>query len=165
LNGVENIEPLFCHTSLIQWSDRLTVVDRVRAINDSKKHHTLLKMKSYSIDFRQEIIHVYHNEPISQRQLAKRFCVAPSFVQKLLKQYRQIQTLAPQTHRCGGQLKLKPEQLIILAELIEKNNDATLEELCYLLHLKIGVTISRATMGRMTQRLNMTFKKKNSSPQ
>ena len=25
---------------------------------------------------------------------------------------------------------------------------------------KIGVTISRATMGRMTQRLNMTFKKK-----
>ncbi|MEG4232534.1 hypothetical protein QUA40_10535 [Microcoleus sp. Pol11C3] len=27
---------------------------------------------------------------------------------------------------------------------------------------KIGVTISRATMGRMTQRLDMTFKKKRS---
>jgi transposase len=31
----------------------------------------------------------------------------------------------------------------------------TLEELCELLHEKIGVTISRATMGRMTQRLKM----------
>ncbi|XZN92061.1 MAG: hypothetical protein ACM65M_04185 [Microcoleus sp.] len=41
-------------------------------------------------------------------------------------------------------------------------NDATLEELCELLHEKIGVTVSRATMGRMTQRLKMTFKKKRS---
>ncbi len=39
-----------------------------------------------------------YREPISQRQLAKRFCVAPSLVQKLLKQYRQTQTLDPQTH-------------------------------------------------------------------
>jgi transposase len=77
----------------------------------------------------------------------------------LLKQYRQAETLAPQTYRSGGQLKLLPGQLIILTQLIETNNNATLEELCHLLHQKICVTISRATMGRMTQRLNMTFKK------
>lgn len=117
-------------------------------------------MKFYSVDLRQKIINVYETEPISQRQLAKRFCVALSFVQKLLKQYRQTQDISPQTHRCGGQLKLTPEQLVILAQLIETNNDATLEELCELLHEKIGVTVSRSTMGRMTQRLNMTFKKK-----
>lgn len=121
-------------------------------------------MKSYSVDLRQKIIKVYETEPISQRKIAKRFCVALSFVQKLLKQYRQIQDISPQTHRCSGPLKLNTEQLVILAELIESNNDATLEELCKLLQEKIGVTISRATMGRMTQRLNMTFKKKRSSP-
>jgi len=56
-------------------------------------------MKSYSIDLRPEIINVYHSEPISQRQLAKGFGVAPSFVQKLLKEYhRQTETIAPQTH-------------------------------------------------------------------
>jgi len=75
---------------------------------------------------------------------------------------RQTQDISPQTHRWVGQLKLTPEQLVILAQLIERNNDATLEELCELLHEKIGVTVSRATMGRMTQRLNMTFKKKRS---
>ena len=113
-------------------------------------------MKFYSVDLRQKIINVYETEPISQRQLAKRFCVALSFVQKLLKQYRQTQDISPQTHRCGGPLKLSSEQLVILAELIDTSDDATLEELCELLHEKIGVTVSRATMGRMIQRLNMT---------
>ena len=54
-------------------------------------------------------------------------------------------------------MKLNAEQLLILAELIEENNDATLEELRYLLYQKIGFTISVATMGRMAKLLNMTF--------
>jgi putative transposase len=82
-----------------------------------------------------------------------------SFVQKLLKQYRLTQNIAPQTYRCGGQLKLNPQPLLVLAELIETNNDATLEELRYLLYEKIGVAISRATIRRMTKLLNMTLKK------
>ena len=82
-----------------------------------------------------------------------------SFVQKLVKQYRETQNIAPRTERCGVKLKLNAEQLLILAELIEENNDATLEELRYLLYQKIGFTISVATMGRMAKLLNMTLKK------
>ena len=59
----------------------------------------------------------------------------------------------------GVKLKLTLEQIRILADLIENNNDATLEELCQLLKEKTGVTISRATMGRMTQRLKFPVKK------
>jgi transposase len=113
-------------------------------------------MKSYSLDLRQKIINVYKTEPISQRKIAKRFRVALSFVQKLLKQYRQTKDISPQTHRCFGTLKLTPEQLVTLAQLIDGPDDATLEELCKLLSEKIGVTISRVTMGRMTQRLKIT---------
>jgi transposase len=50
-------------------------------------------------------------------------------------------------------------KLLILAELIEASDDATLEELRYLLYQKIGFTISSATMGRMAKLLNMTLKK------
>ena len=116
-------------------------------------------MKAYSIDFRQKIIDTYYSRPISQRQLAERFCVALSFVQKLLKQYRLTGNITPQTHGGGRQLKLPPKHLAILAKLIKTNNDATLEELCHLLTEKTGVVVSRATMGRMTQRLNITVKK------
>ena len=31
--------------------ERLTAVDRLTSINDCRKHHTLLKMKSYSVDY------------------------------------------------------------------------------------------------------------------
>ncbi len=108
---------------------------------------------------------VYHNEPLSQRAIANRFSVALSFVQKLIKQYRETQNIAPRTERCGVKLKLNAEQLLTLAELIEENNDATLEELRYLLYQKIGFTISITTMVRMAKLLNMTLKKKLFSPQ
>ena len=117
-------------------------------------------MKAYSIDLRQKIIDVYEKEEISQRQLAKRFCVALSFIVKLLRQYRQTGEIAPKPFNGGVKLKLTLDQIRILADLIENNNDATLEELCQLLKEKTGVTISRATMGRMTQRLKLTVKKK-----
>ena len=116
-------------------------------------------MKAYSIDLRQKIIDVYENEKISQRQLAKRFCVALSFIVKLLKQYRETHEIAPKAFNGGVKLKLNQAQLMILVDLIENNNDATLEELRQLLKEKTGVIVSRATMGRMTQRLKLTVKK------
>ena len=138
---------------------RPTALTRMTNIKDFSKYHTLVKMKTYSIDFRQKIMEVYHNEPLSQRAIANRFCVTLSFVQKLVKQYRDTQNIAPRTERCGVKLKLNAEQLLILAKVIEENNDVTLEELRYLLYQKIGFTISSATMGRMAKLLNMTLKK------
>jgi transposase len=116
-------------------------------------------MKAYSIDLRQKIIEVYEREEISQRQLAQRFGVALSFIVKLLKQYRQTKEISPKPFNGGVKLKLTPDNLKVLADLIEDNNDATLEELCSLLEEKTGITLSRATMGRMSQRLKLTVKK------
>jgi transposase len=88
-------------------------------IKDFSKYHTLVKMKTYSIGFRQKIMEVYHNEPLSQRAIVNRFGVTMSFVQKLVKQYRETQNIAPLTERCGVKLKLNAEQILVLAELIE----------------------------------------------
>jgi transposase len=121
-------------------------------------------MKAYSIDFRQKILDTYHAEPISQKAIAKRFSVALSFVQKLLK-HRETKNITPRTDRCGVKGKLNAEQLLILAELVEGNNDATLEELRYLLYGRIGFSVSRATIGRMIKVLDITAFKKLSSLQ
>ncbi len=116
-------------------------------------------MKPYSIDFRQKIIDVHENENISIRKLAERFCVAKSFVQKLLKQYRETEDIRPQPQGGSPAPKLNGEHLITLVEIIDDNNDATLEELCILLEEKTQIKVSRATMGRITQKLNYTVKK------
>ena len=116
-------------------------------------------MKSYPVEFRQKILDCYYNEPISQRQLAKRFCVTLSFVQKLLKQSRETGDIRPKTYRCGRHLKLTPEQMLVLGELIEENNDATLAELSELFLERTGILLSVATVARIAKRLRMTRKK------
>lgn len=116
-------------------------------------------MKPYSVDFRQKIIEVYEQEDISIRKIAQRFKVAKSFIQKLLKQYRETGNIHPQIQGGHPPRKLQEEQLVDLIEIIESNNDATLEELCELLQKKNRISISRSTMGRITLELNYTVKK------
>jgi transposase len=82
-------------------------------------------MQPYSIDFRQKIIEIYQQENISIRKLAQRFKVAKSFIQKLLKQYRETGNLSFQKSGGSPPRKLQSEQLITLIEIIESNNDAT----------------------------------------
>ncbi|MCG5056968.1 MAG: IS630 family transposase [Limnoraphis sp. WC205] len=117
-------------------------------------------MKPYPIEFRKKIIEIYEKESISIRDLAQRFHVAKSFIQKLLKQYRETGDIHPQPQGGSPEPKLKGEQLIDLIEIIENYTDATLEELCDLLEEKLQVRVSRATMGRITHQFNYTGQKK-----
>ena len=56
--------------------------------------------------------------------------------------------------------KLNSEQLVILVDIIEANRDATLQELSNLLYEKTEIKVSRATLGRITKKLNQSFPKK-----
>ncbi len=131
-------------------------------------------MKPYSLDFRQKILEIHNKEKLSIRNLAQRFGVAKSFIQKLLKQHRETGDIKPLSwcafprsgnptgvapQRQGGSppRKLRVEQLIDLVEIIETTNDATLVELCDLLEKKTHIRVSRATMGRLVKQLDYTF--------
>jgi transposase len=117
-------------------------------------------MKAYSLDFRKKITDTYFKEELSQRKLAKRFGVALSFVEKLLKQQRETGDLAPKPHGGGRTPKLNGAQLALVTALVEADNDATLEELCEQLQQRTTITLSRSTMGRILQQLKLTRKKK-----
>lgn len=116
-------------------------------------------MKAYSLDFRQKIMAVHHEGKTSQRQLAKRFNVALSFVEKLIKQEKETGSIAPKGHAGGSKPKLSDEQRQVVAALVSQNSDATLVELCDQLEERIGIRVSRSTMGRLTQQLKLTVKK------
>ena len=116
-------------------------------------------MKPLSLDLRQRIIDVYTHESISQRQVAKRFQVSLSTVQRLVKRWDNGEGIAPKAHGGGHPPLLNPEQWGRVKELIEANNDATLEELQVLVEEHEDVWVSRSTMGRITQELGLTRKK------
>ncbi len=121
-------------------------------------------MKAYSVDLRQKIIDAHNQQGESQRQLAKRFRVSLSFIENLLKRYRTEQTVEPRRHGGGRLAKLSPEQESVLETLLEEDNDAILVELCARLEQRVGVRVSRATMGRIVQKLKLTRKKKLCTP-
>jgi len=116
-------------------------------------------MRAYSIDLREKIVKLYEEGKISQRQLAKQFDVALSFIEKLIKQYRQTGSVEPKKRTEQTPTKLNHEQLKVLEKLVEENNDATLDKLSQMLHETTGVMISRVTVARMLKKLNLTFKK------
>jgi transposase len=116
-------------------------------------------MRAYSIDLREKIIKLSAEGKISQRKLAKQFDVALSFIEKLIKQYRQTGSVEPKKRTVQTPTKLNYEQLEVLEKLAEENNDATLDELSQMLHKHTGVMISRVTVDRMLKKLNITFKK------
>ncbi|BAZ36809.1 transposase [Calothrix sp. NIES-4101] len=117
-------------------------------------------MKPYSIDLRQKIVDTYLEDKISQRELATRFKVALSFVQKILKQYRETGNIAPKVREEQTPPKLNEQQLKILEEIVEANNDATLAEIRISLEQKTGVLIGRSTVDRMLKKIGITVKKK-----
>ena len=86
-------------------------------------------MQPYSLDLRQKIVDAYEKGDVSQRKLAKSFGVALSFVSKLLLQYRRSGTLGPKIRTDQTPIKLSPEQLDVLRQLVEAQPDATLAEL------------------------------------
>ena len=116
-------------------------------------------MKAYSVDLRQKILDADNQQEGSQRQLAKRFRVSLTLIESLLKRYRTDGTVEPRAHGGGRSARLNPEQEAVLATLVEEDNDAILVELCARLEQRVGVRISRATMGRIVQKLKLTRKK------
>jgi transposase len=119
-------------------------------------HLKKIAMKPYSVDLRQRIIDTYLEGGISQRELAKRFKVALSFVQKILKQYRETGNVAPKVRIEQTPTKLNEHQLKVLEEIVEANNDATLAEIRILLEQQTGVLIGRSTVDRMLNKMDNT---------
>ncbi len=116
-------------------------------------------MRPYSLDLRQKIVHAREKQQLSIRQLAKIFGVAKSFVQKILKQYKETGDLKP-LHSGGRPPKINPEQTVVLLEIIDTNNDATLSELRELFEQKTGLKLSTSTINRISHKFDYTVKKK-----
>jgi transposase len=121
-------------------------------------------MQPYSLDLRQKIVDAYNKGGISQRKLAKTFGVAVSFVSKILLQHRRSGTLGPKIRTEQTPIKLNPDQLEVLRQLVEEQPDATLGELQERLREKTEVSIGISTIDRMLRlHLNLTLKKKSPS--
>jgi transposase len=121
-------------------------------------------MIPYSLDLRQKIKAALDRGGCSQRAVADLFGVSLSFVERLLQRERATGTLAPRPH-AGGPLRcLDDADERLIREHLEQQPDRTLDELVEAVALQKGKRVSRATLGRAVQRLNLPRKKRRSTP-
>ena len=113
-------------------------------------------MKAYSQDLRKRILDTVQRGDGSLRQIARRFLVSVSFITRLLQLHRSTGSLEPRPHGGGNPAVLGPEDLEQLRELVQKQPDATLEEL----RQRLGVSCSLMTISRALRKLGLPRKKK-----
>ena len=114
---------------------------------------------AYSTDLRTRIIDAWEAKEGSQRQLADRFKVSLSFVQRVLRRYRQ--TGERQAKRLGATLSPTVSGLLLetVKALVAEQPDALLQELCDRLKERTGVKVSVPTMHRAVEGLRLRRKK------
>ena len=120
---------------------------------------------AYSTDLREKIVRAYDEGLGSQRQIADLFGVSRSFVEKLLRRRRTTGDIAALPHGGGRTALCQQKEHNLVRRLIEKQPDATLDELCEAIQDKRRLRVSRPTMSRLLRRLDLPRKKSRSTPQ
>lgn len=114
---------------------------------------------AYSKDLRQRVADAYKAKLGSQRQLAERFQVSLSFVQRLIRSHQKTGEVNAKPHGGGAIAKIKIENLPAVQQLVDEQPDAILSELCERLAERSGINVSISTMHRAVRRLELTNKK------
>lgn len=117
-------------------------------------------MKVYSDDLRKKVLTAYQNRKGSMRQIAERFTVSLTFVFNLINNFRQNGHIRPKPHGGGKTPAINEEGCIFLSEIIDKNPDLTLKELCEYYEHKTGKKVSKSAMDRTLKKMKITRKKK-----
>lgn len=110
--------------------------------------------RAYSMDLRKRVIEAC-DEGQTIAQVAQRFAVSTSFVNKLRQRRRESGTLETKPHGGGRQPRLSPEHDETLRTLLAAKPDLTLEAL----RAKLGVKVHLSSLWYRLQRLGLTFKK------
>ncbi len=117
-------------------------------------------MEAYSLDLRERVLRAVDEGTDTREGIARTFDITSRWIRKLLKQRRETDSIAPLPHGGGWEPKFTPERLERLQTLVEKNPDATLDEL----RRSSRVPCCKMTVSRALEQLGYTRKKRHSAP-
>ena len=121
-------------------------------------------MQAYSDDLRQRVAAAYASGQFTIEEVAGRFTVSVSFVNKLLKRQRTTGSVAALPHRGGPTPRLQATDHQRLAACVAAQPDATLAELSQQLGAAGSPVVSPTVLCQTLQRLDLRRKKRVCTP-
>jgi len=113
---------------------------------------------AYSIDFRRKVVSVYEKKK-SLRKTAELFGISYTFVQEMVKRSKAGEPLDPKPHKSGNLPRIQDVHIPFLMDMIENENDLTLDEMCQCLYEKFNLKIASSTLCESLKRLKISRKK------
>jgi len=118
-------------------------------------------MLPYSLDLRERVVAAYEQSGSATiQEVATGFQVGETFVKKMLRQKRETGSLKIKERRHGPAKLLSEKDFKWLRRQIEKEPDATIDRLHERFNNERKLPVSRATIGRAVQSLNLPLKKR-----
>lgn len=117
-------------------------------------------MKAYSNDLRQRVVNAYQNKEGSMRGLARRFMVSLGFVRNLLGRFKATGHIEPKPHGGGIEPTWTEANQHVLRDIVKHSPSATLEQYVEMFEARSGHSVSRSTLWRGLQLINVSYKKK-----
>lgn len=116
-------------------------------------------MNPLSLDLRQRIVQAYEDEEGSQAELARRFMVSESTVERLVRLKRETGSVEAKPHAGGTACRISEADRERLLADFEAEPDLRQEDIAARLAAE-GRPVSQPTVSRALKRLGITFKKK-----
>ena len=117
-------------------------------------------MRAYSDDLRERVAAAYATGQFTIDQVASRFAVSTSFVEKLLRRQRTSGSVAALAHRGGPVPRLQEADRQRLAACVAAQPDATLAELGQQLVAAGCPAVGQTVLWQTLQALNLRRKKR-----
>lgn len=112
-------------------------------------------MKPLSEDLRERIVAAYEAGGASMAAIGRRFAVSGRVVGKLIRQKRELGTLAPQVHRRGRKPAVSGKKKEELRAHLERYPDATVLDR----RKALGLKCSEKTLWQTLRKMGWRFKK------
>lgn len=113
-------------------------------------------MKAYSEDLRKRVVKACDEGRQSRQEIAERFSVSTRWMRKLLQQRNETGSIAPKPHGGGHPPAFDSSMSQRLKKEVNKDPDATLEELCE----RCGASCSVQAVSTTLIKLGITRKKR-----
>jgi transposase len=113
----------------------------------------------YSTDLRKRAVSAALKEEITRAEVARQFDISEATLYTWLRRWKADATLEPLPHAGGPQPSLDEEAMKQLADMVEQENDRTIDEYRTAVEERLGVAVSRSALHRALQKLKLPRKK------
>lgn len=113
----------------------------------------------YSTDLRRRAVSAALKGEMTRAEVARQFDISEATLYIWLRRWKKDASLEPLPHAGGPQPSLDAEGMKQLADMVEQDNDRTIDEYRTAVEERLGVQMGRSSVHRALQKLKLRRKK------